>query len=262
VFTITGSGEDIEGTADAFHFVHQTLTGDGQIVARLLTLKGDDAAAEAGVMIRESLAPGSRHVFVAASSEKETVFRRRLATDDYSVQNVHRGTNYSWLRLMRMGDTFVGHVSTNGADWEYAWFTTLYLPDQVEAGLAVTAHDYAGEATAVFDNVSIGALSPLTGTWPLPGPRIHLGGEGVTPASLEALGGFKVLLASEVGDQLEVLASLEIKTSGPPERQVLDTTTFTSLGRVTNTLGVVPFLDTRALTNATPSFYLLQKVGP
>jgi hypothetical protein len=33
------------------------------------------------------------------------------------------------------------------------------------------------------------------------------------------------------------------------------------LGRVTNTLGVVPFLDPAALTNQ-QRFYRLQKVGP
>jgi hypothetical protein len=262
VFTVTGSGEDSEGTADAFHFVHQTLTGDGQIVARLLTLQGDDPAAEAGVMIRETLTPGSCHVLVAANSDKETVFRRRLITDDYSVQNLHQGTNYSWLRLMRMGDMFVGHVSTNGLDWEYAWFTTMNLTAQVEIGLAVTAHSFGALATAEFDNVIVTNLTPIPGPWLLPGPRIYLGGEGVTPASLHAQGGFKMLLGSEVDDQLEVLASPEIMTGGPPEHQVLDKTTFTSLGRVTNTLGVVPFLDTRALTNANPSFYLLRKVEP
>ena len=35
VYTIAGSGADIYGTADAFHFVYQTLQGDGQESGRL-----------------------------------------------------------------------------------------------------------------------------------------------------------------------------------------------------------------------------------
>jgi hypothetical protein len=35
-FVLRGSGADVSGTADAFHFVYQTLTGDGRITARVL----------------------------------------------------------------------------------------------------------------------------------------------------------------------------------------------------------------------------------
>ena len=58
VLTITGSGEDIEDTADAFQFVHQPLVGDGQIVAHILSITGADALAEVGLMFRESLDSG------------------------------------------------------------------------------------------------------------------------------------------------------------------------------------------------------------
>src|SRR6185503_8892759 len=37
-FTLTGSGTDVWGTADSFRFVYQTLTGDGQITARVASV--------------------------------------------------------------------------------------------------------------------------------------------------------------------------------------------------------------------------------
>ena len=179
VFTITGSGEDIVGTADAFEFVSQPLTGDGQIVARVTSLVGADPAAEAGVMIRESLNAGSTHAFLRVDAKTNVVFRRRLTTDAYSIDTAFVPTNHAWLRLMRMGNTFVGLCSTNGVNWEYVWFTTVNMSNQVQVGLAVTAHHEVTYATATFDNVSVGALTPLPGTWPLPGPKFLLGGETV-----------------------------------------------------------------------------------
>jgi probable HAF family extracellular repeat protein len=41
-FTLHGSGADIGGTADAFHFVYQILSGDGEVVTRVSTLEPTD----------------------------------------------------------------------------------------------------------------------------------------------------------------------------------------------------------------------------
>jgi hypothetical protein len=252
VFTVWGDGEDIEDTADAFHFVHQPLIGDGQIVARLLSLQGASEQAEAGLMMRESLASGSRRVFLAASAPKATTFRRRLAMDASSVENLHPGTNYGWLRLMRMGNTFVGHCSTNGTDWEYVWFTTVDMPSQLEVGLAVTAHSYGLLSTGRFDNVSVGNLTPLPGTWPLSSPKILLGGEPPNTEEFQRVGGFKALVGGVVGDQFSIKSSADVAAS---------LATWLSLGTVTNTYGVVPFIDSQALTNPR-CFYRAQRTGP
>src|SRR5471032_1733218 len=56
VYTIQGSGADINGTADAFHFVYQTLTADGELEARVASVQNTNAAARAGVMVRQSTA--------------------------------------------------------------------------------------------------------------------------------------------------------------------------------------------------------------
>ena len=118
-------------------------------------------------MIRDSLDPGSKQVSLSVNASTNVIFGRRLVTNDFSIQNSLRGTNYLqgtnyiWLRLMRMGNTFVAHYSTNGLNWQYMWFTTVNMSNQVQVGLAVTAHHYGQLATAAFDNVSIGSLTPL-----------------------------------------------------------------------------------------------------
>ncbi|HZE98356.1 MAG TPA: hypothetical protein VE981_15095, partial [Planctomycetota bacterium] len=51
---VCGAGADIWSTADSFHFVSMTLTGDGTIFARVVEIDNTDPWAKAGVMIRET----------------------------------------------------------------------------------------------------------------------------------------------------------------------------------------------------------------
>jgi regulation of enolase protein 1 (concanavalin A-like superfamily) len=258
-YTVQGSGEGTDGTADIFYFAYQTLTGDAQIMAQLQSLQGGDAhLAEAGIMIRETLDAGSKQVSLSVNESTNVIFSRRLVTNDFSIQNSNRGTNYLagpnyiWLRLMRMGNTFVAHYSTNGLDWQYMWFTTVNMSNQVQVGLAVTAHHYQELATAAFDNFSIGSLTPLSGTWPLPGPKFLLGGESPGYSEIQRVGGFKFLLGGVVGEYDNIIATTNIASS------FANWPTFVT---VTNTYGVLPILDTRALTNPA-EYYRAQKTGP
>ena len=182
----------------------------------------------------------------------DVVYRRRLATDAYSIDTAYSPTNRPWLRLMRMGNTFIAHCSTNGVNWEYVWFTTVNMSNQVQIGLAVTSHHNGSYATATLDNVSIGSLSPFPGTWPLPGPKILLGGEAGAAAEFQRVGGLKFLVGGVVGDQFSVKCSTNTTAS---------LASWQALGTVTNTYGVVPFIDSQPLTNRM-RFYRAQRTGP
>ncbi len=252
IFTVAGSGEDIEDTADAFQFVHQPLTGDGLIIARLLTVLGGSPLAEAGLMMRESLDPGSRHVFVALDESGVLSFRRRLTANDYSRTTAQSGAGVSWLRLARMGNAFVAHTSTNGVDWNYLWFTAMTLPEQIEVGLAVTAHSYGAVATGQFDNLSFGSLIPLSGVWPLSGPQILAGGEPWNEAEFQRVGGFEFLVGDLVGEVLTISASPDVAAPW---------SAWTVLGTVTNRWGVTEFVDPQT-TNHPQRFYRLLRQGP
>ena len=58
VFSVAGAGTGISGTSDKFNFLFQSLSGDGTIVARVLSLSGGTSP-QAGVMIRETLFAGA-----------------------------------------------------------------------------------------------------------------------------------------------------------------------------------------------------------
>ena len=67
VFTVSGAGADIQGTADAFRFVYMTVTGDCTIIARVVSVQNIDPWSKAGVMIRQSLDAGAANAFIAVT---------------------------------------------------------------------------------------------------------------------------------------------------------------------------------------------------
>ena len=252
-YVVTGAGEDIEGTEDRFFFVSTSLKGDGQVIANLGSMVPDNSLSEGGVMLRDGFAGGDRHVLLALNADNQVIFRRRQVANYPSVENSVRGTNSGWLRLMRMGDTFTGHYSTNGLNWELVWWTTMpNLPATLQAGLAVTAHRNMGTNTATFCGVSVGGLTPLSGVWPLPGPLIYLGGEGGGRAEFQRVGGFKALIGGAVGDSYTIRVSPNLQTP---------LAAWSPLVTVTNQWGVVEFLDAQALANPN-RFYRVQRISP
>jgi len=159
VFTVSGAGTDIGGTSDSFHFVDQTVAGDGQIVARLTSLQKTSAKAKAGVSLRGTLDPGAPAVTLALQANGSVLLLSRSAagattkTAGTIAQNVP-----VWLKLTRAGSTITGFVSTNGTTWTQVGTTAVDLPATIYVGLAVTSHTTGSAATATFDNAAVSTL--------------------------------------------------------------------------------------------------------
>jgi uncharacterized repeat protein (TIGR03806 family) len=155
-FNVTASGDDIWNAADAFHYVYQPLSGDGQITARVLALQNTDPWAKAGVMFRENFAPGSRHAFAAVTAASGTALQRRTAPDAGSA---HTSGPYAaapyWVRIVRAGNLFTAYASNNGTNWTLVDSDTIVMPAQIYVGLAATAHNNSALTTANFDNVLV-----------------------------------------------------------------------------------------------------------
>jgi hypothetical protein len=62
-WNVSGAGRDIWGTRDSFHFVYQPVS-DGYIFTGPPSQDGTNPFAKAGLMIRQSLDPGSPHVIL------------------------------------------------------------------------------------------------------------------------------------------------------------------------------------------------------
>jgi alpha-galactosidase len=184
VFSVAGSGADIEGTADAFRYVYQAANGDVTIVARVATLQNTDYWAKSGVMIRESAAPGSVNAAVLVSSEGGVVFQRRSSTSgSTAVSRVEGLRAPRWVKLVRTGNSFSAYHSADGAVWtQIETSQTINMAASATVGLAVCSHrvDNLGEST--LDNVAVsggsGGVTP-----PAPSPTIYEAESGIRNGS-------------------------------------------------------------------------------
>jgi regulation of enolase protein 1 (concanavalin A-like superfamily) len=156
-FTIEASGADIWGTADAFRFLHTDWTLDGTITARVRSIERTNDWAKAGVMFRESLAPGSRQVMLVVSAARGLAMQYRAGNGSESA-NVALQPGVAapeWVRLTRAGNTFTGYASEDGTAWRRIGSVTIAMTGDAYAGVAVTSHDNSTLATAAFEGLDL-----------------------------------------------------------------------------------------------------------
>jgi hypothetical protein len=153
---VAGAGGDVWDDADAFHFVWAPLSGDGEIVARVASVQNVRPWSKAGVMIRETLDPGSAHAFLVVSSARGYAFQRRVSGGGMSTGTAAgTGTAPQWVRLRRTGDVIDAFRSTDGVAWIPAGSDVIPMGREVLAGLAVSSHVSTATSQAVFDNVRV-----------------------------------------------------------------------------------------------------------
>jgi regulation of enolase protein 1 (concanavalin A-like superfamily) len=163
VYTLQAGGADIWSTADSFGFVYQSFSGDGQILAKVQSLQNTAPYAEAGVMIRETLAPNSRHATLVVTAQKGVGFVRRTASGGTSSVTTNSGiTAPYWVKLIRVGNTITSYRSSNGTTWTLSGSATVAMTANVYIGLVVASHDTAVLNTATFSNVTISSSTSKT----------------------------------------------------------------------------------------------------
>jgi hypothetical protein len=187
-FRLTAGGTDIWDSADAFHFVHQPLTGDGEIVAHvsgLLLPTGADWTL-GGVTFRQDLTASSVHATTLIVSDGKTKFRRRTTTGGVTVSDGPRtGTSFPprWLKLVRSGNVFTSFLSDDGVTWTQIHTPqTVPMANTVHVGLlALRGGSSAPAGAARFESVTVRSLpSPWqaadVGTVGVAGKAISSGG--------------------------------------------------------------------------------------
>lgn len=151
VWTVSGSGANIASTADQFRYVYQPLNGDGTIVAKVVSHTYARTGAKAGLMIRESLAPDSKHAMVLVSPNLGVALRYRTNTAGTTAGvNGGAGVPPVWLKLARSGNTFTAWRSADGLTWTQFATRTVAMGSSVYVGMAVTSAGGNTLSTAVF----------------------------------------------------------------------------------------------------------------
>ena len=148
---------------DGFRFAYKTLTGDGEIIARVTGLDQSNPWNKCGIMIRESLSPGSRHAFIALTSGNGAAFQNRIVTNGIS-NSVNTGQGIKapyWIRLEKKGSKYNAKISPDGSTW-----SDLGQPVDagfgdgipVYGGLALSSHVIDKLSTATIDNYAYNGI--------------------------------------------------------------------------------------------------------
>ena len=160
VFTVAGAGQGTFSTSsDGFHFVYQPLAGDGTMVARVVSLQGSSAA-QAGIMVRETLSASASHVYLFDYSSSAWMTQRTSTGASSSYQSLGSLTLPYWIKLARSGNVFTLYGSADGVNWvQLGSSQTVNMAQNVYVGLAVSSRSTASLATATFDSVSVSSAA-------------------------------------------------------------------------------------------------------
>ena len=164
-------GTDIWDSADQFRYAFKTLNGNGTMVARVDSLFNSNAWAKGGVMIRQSIEPGSTHAFMAitpggSGGGNGASFQRRLLANQASTNNDSTTVVAApyWVKIERSGNNFSGSMSADGVTWtQLGTAQTIPMTGPVLIGLALCSHDAAVATGAEFSNIAL--TGNVTGAW-------------------------------------------------------------------------------------------------
>jgi hypothetical protein len=181
-YTMTAAGADIWNTADEFHYAFKQLNGVGSIIAKVESVENTNVWSKAGVMIRETLDPGSKFaaVYITPTNADGTPtngcrFQVRIDTDGSATSDSSPTliatpeqmaiTAPYWIKLERdVAGNFRGYYSSNGSNWQSLVLRpNISMGSNVYIGLALTSHDAALTCEAVFSGVQ--TTGTVTGQW-------------------------------------------------------------------------------------------------
>ena len=159
IFTLVGSGSDIGGTADAFHYVYQSANGDYSIQAQIETEEIVNPSAKTGIMIRNSLDPADVEASVLFTPANGLAFQSR-STYGGTTANIAVSSlpTPCWVQLVRQANVFTASYSTDGQNWTNMG-TPLSIAMNTNAfvGLAVSSHTNTALCSAMIGNVTTSA---------------------------------------------------------------------------------------------------------
>jgi len=160
-YTVTGGGDNIWNTNDAFHFVWKKMAGDLSFAAdvRFLDAVGVPHR-KACLFIRQSLAPGSAYADVAVHASGLTSLQYRDVENGATHEIQSEVAAPTRVRIEKRGDYFSFWVAAPGGELKLdGGYLKVPLPGDFYVGFGVSAHDNTAITKAVFSNVELKRFS-------------------------------------------------------------------------------------------------------
>ncbi|MCB0554047.1 MAG: lamin tail domain-containing protein, partial [Phaeodactylibacter sp.] len=151
-------------TSDYLTFVSRELCGNGEVTAHVASVLPN--IGYAGIMMRESAAPGARMAsFIRFADGTKRVVYRVTPGGPYGIAPLPSTQGLDYLRITRQGQYFLYYASYSGAPGTWNLVFAQYTPmsECIRAGMAVSSFTNGAITLADFDNVFIGNnVLPLT----------------------------------------------------------------------------------------------------
>ena len=155
-FHQSGSGS-LGRARDQFNYNYQTLTGDGEIKAKILTLQDTGPESNVGIMIRGSLGANSAYAYVGMSGRNTFHTGNRLTTGGIA-KSTTQGMGIipnTWVKLTRVGPLVTAYKSSDGTTWVAVETMKVELASTCYIGLVVASGNEASLNKSKFSNVSV-----------------------------------------------------------------------------------------------------------
>ncbi len=156
-YKITGSGADIWGKADEFHYVWREISGDFAVSATAKFLTEGIGHRKAVIMLRKSLDADSPFLQLAIHGDgmPSVQFRNVKADNVNTVDFSTDGPGVWKLKLVRQGATVTVSIAKDGAPLRELGHTSNQLGSPVLVGLGVSSHTRDAINTVLFSDVSL-----------------------------------------------------------------------------------------------------------
>ena len=164
-YTVTGGGENMWSTIDAFQFVWKQVSGDVSLAADIRwTGTGGNAHRKACLIVRQSLDPNSPYADAVVHGDGLTSLQYREVRGGITREIQSNVSAPRRLRIEKEGDYVAMSIARENEDFHAAGGTfRIRFSEPFYIGLAVCAHDNKVSEKAVFSNVEITSRKPDTG---------------------------------------------------------------------------------------------------
>ncbi len=157
LFLVRSAGAGLGPQGDAFRFLHKPIKGDAQITIRLDSVEPVNPRAEAGVMIRDGIAPDAPFVYLGLAAGGQLTWNARKAAGGELAETRETGVAFPcWVKLEGKGKAIAGSWSRDGQTWKPIGTETIEFGNPAEIGIAVMSH-----APRVFSGAKLEVINFL-----------------------------------------------------------------------------------------------------
>ena len=155
-YTICGSGTNMWGNRDEFHYLWTTIQGDFILTAEFKFLaKGVEPHRKAGWIVKSNLDDNSMHVNACVHGDGLTSLQYRKTIGGETEQVLSTDSFPTVIQLERRGNMFIMSTAKFGEEFTSVKLDSVPLDKDVYIGLYVCSHNPEIMETAIFRNVRI-----------------------------------------------------------------------------------------------------------